>query len=334
MAVVKADAYGHGARVVGPLLENAGADWFGVATVEEGVALRAAGVGKPILVLYGIWPQQASDAVVHDLSVAVADAEMLPALISAAPAGLKVHLEVDTGMTRLGVRPEEVLRVVEVIRDSGALELEGVFSHFGNADDPHTAFVDEQARVFRKIVAKLESAGRRPPWVHLANSAATLGRPDAHWDMVRPGVSLYGVCPGSLPDVPLQPVMCLETSVWRLWEVPAGRSVGYDQTFTTRRPTRIAVLPIGYADGYARPMSNRGRVLVGGKSAPVIGRVCMDVTMIDVTDLVAVAVGDPVVVFGDLDGHYLPVDEVARACDTIAYEVLVRIGARVPRKIR
>ncbi len=334
MAVVKADAYGHGAAIVGPELEGAGADWFGVATLEEGVALRAAGVTKPVLILYGIQPAQAAAAAAHDLSVAVVDAAILAPLLAASPAGMRLHVEVDSGMTRLGVRPSEVCEVFDHIRRSPKVEVEGLFSHIGNADDPYAPFADQQVRTFADVVGSVAAAGVRPPWVHLANSATTLGRSDAHWDLVRPGVCLYGVAPAAVPGLDLQPVMSLEARVWRLWEVPAGRHVGYDQTFTTQRPTRIAVLPFGYADGFPRALSSRGRVMVGGRLAPVIGRVCMDVTMVDVSEIDGVAAGDTAVVFGRREGGSPTVDEVARACDTIPYEVLVRVGARVPRTAR
>ena len=330
LAVVKADGYGHGAGVVAPVLESAGADWFGVATVEEGAELRAIGIHRPILILYGIDPRDAALAARLDLAVAVVDAATLPALASAAR-GLRVHLEVDTGMTRLGVRPSEVAAVAEAIRAAPGLELEGLFSHFGNADDARTPFSDSQVATFRDAVAALDAAGIRPRWIHLCNSAGTLMRPDAHWGMVRPGVCLYGVTPAAVGDVGLRAAMRLESLVWRVWDVPAGRHVGYDQTYITRRPTRIAVIPIGYADGYPRALSNRGQVAVGGRRAPIVGRVCMDVTMVDVTDIPGVAVGDPAILWGTGAAGALPVDEVAVACDTIAYELLTRVGRRVPK---
>ncbi len=334
MAIVKADAYGHGVGMVVPVLEEAGADWFGVATVGEGAELRGLGIRKPILVLYGILPEEAARALRHDLAVAVVDAAAVAPLATAVGGSggrLRVHLEVDTGMTRLGVRPAEVTAVAAAIRASPGLELEGFFSHFGSADDVHSQFTTGQLEVFRAAVAELEAAGLRPRWVHLGNSAATLTRTDTHWDMVRPGVCLYGVKPANAPDPPLRPVMHLRSRVWRLWDVPAGRHVGYAQTFSTKRPTRIAVLPVGYADGYPRALSNRGAVLIAGQRAPVLGRVCMDVMMVDATDIAGVAEGDPVALWGELGDSLLTVDEVAAACDTIPYELLARVGKRVPK---
>jgi alanine racemase len=330
LAVVKADGYGHTASVVAPVLDSAGVDWFGVATVEEGAELRALGIRRPILVLYGIDPRHAERARRLDLAVAVVDAATLPALAAAA-SGLRVHLEVDTGMTRLGVRPSEVAAAAAAIGAAPGLELDGVFSHFGNADDARTPHSESQVQTFRDAVATLDASGMRPRWVHLCNSAGTLMRPDAHFGMVRPGVCLYGVTPAAAGDVGLRPAMRLESRVWRVWEVPAGRHVGYDQTYVTSRPTRIAVVPVGYADGYPRALSNRGEMLVGGHRAPIIGRVCMDVTMIDVTDIAGVVVGNPVILWGASDAGALPVDEVAVACDTIAYELLTRVGRRVPK---
>ncbi len=334
MAVVKADGYGHGSAIVAPVLERAGADWFGVATVDEGVELRDAGISRPILVLYGIDPSDVGRALDSDLSVAVVDASVVPLIAAAAgDRCLRVHLEVDSGMTRLGVPLGEVKEVAEAIRAAATLELEGFFSHLGNADDVRVPFVEEQIRTFRTAVETLEAAGLRPPLVHLANSVATLTCPATHWDMVRPGVCLYGVTPASVEGDRMRAVMRLESRVWRIWEVAAGRHVGYDQTFVTRRATRIAVLPVGYADGYPRALSNCGKVLIGGVAAPIIGRVCMDVTMVDATDLPEVEVGSAAILWGNSGSAALPVDEVAAACDTISYELLARVGKRVPRKL-
>lgn len=333
LAVVKADAYGHGVALVAPVLDRAGVDWFGVATVEEGIELRELGIRRPILILYGIDPRDAAAAAGHDLAVAVVDAATLPALVATGQE-LRVHLEVDTGMTRLGVLPSEVGAVAAAIRAASGLQLDGLFSHFGNADDASTAFSERQIETFSDAVATLDAAAMRPRWLHLCNSAGTLTRPDAHWNMVRPGVCFYGVTPAAAGDVGLLPAMRLETRIWRLWEVPAGRLVGYDQTFETQRPTRIGVLPVGYADGYPRALSNRGQVLVGDRRAPIIGRVCMDVTMIDVTDVPGVAVADPVILWGSAGSASLPVDDVAAACDTIAYELLARVGRRVPKVLQ
>ena len=333
LAVVKADGYGHGANLVVPIFDSAGVDWFGVATVEEAAELRALGIRRPILVLYGIDPRDAARARQLDLDIAVVDAATLPALAAAAE-GLRVHLEVDTGMTRLGVRPSELATAAEVIVAAPGLQLVGLFSHLGNADDASTSFGESQIQTFRDAVGTLDAAGRRPRWIHLCNSAGTLTRSDAHWNMVRPGVCLYGVTPSAAGDVGLRPAMRLQSCVWRLWEVPAGRHVGYNQTFVTQRPTRIAVLPVGYADGYPRSLSNRGEVLVQGQRASIIGRVCMDVTMVDVTGIAGVAVADPVILWGTSGSSSLSVDDVAVACDTIAYELLTRVGRRVPKVLQ
>jgi alanine racemase len=333
LAVVKADGYGHGAAIVAPELEKAGADWFGVATVDEGLELRAAGIRRPVLVMYGIQPGDVARVIQHEMAVAVIDAASIPLLASAVTGGrLRVHLEVDSGMTRLGVAPSEVGAAAEAVGAAPGLELEGFFSHLANADDAHAPYSEEQVRVFRDAVGTLDAAGARPPLVHFANSVATLTRPDAHWDLVRPGVCLYGVTPPTVRGERMRPVMRFESRVWRVWDVPAGRFVSYDQTFETQRPTRIAVLPVGYTDGYPRSLSNRGEVLFGVARAPVIGRVCMDVTMVDVTDLPGVTVGDPAILWGEGGEGALPVDEVAAACDTIPYELLARVGKRVPRR--
>ncbi len=334
MAVVKADGYGHGATLVAPVLAAAGADQFGVATVDEGVELRAAGIAQPIVVLTGARRDEVEAALVHRLSVAVVDVDMARELAAAVGAGrLPVHLKLDTGMGRLGTAEDALPALIEALRDLPQLEVEGVFSHFADADSVSGAYTDEQLRRFRDGVATLRAAGVRPRQVHLANSAAALTRADAHFDVVRPGLILYGVAPATVAPAGWRPAMHLRTRVWQLKSLPAGRAVSYGQTFVTRRPSRLAVLPIGYADGYARALSNRAEVVIRGRRAPVVGRVCMDLTLVDVTDVPGAAAGDEVLLWGQHGEVGLSVGEVAAWQDTIAYEVLTRLGARVPRQL-
>jgi alanine racemase len=336
LAVVKADGYGHGATLVAPLLAAAGADLFGVATVAEGVELRAAGITQPIVVLTGATEDELNAALESRLSVAVIDTEMVRAF--AARLGtrrLPVHLKLDTGMGRLGVARDQWPAFLAAVRAAPQLRVEGVFSHFADAENAHSAFCDAQLASFRDGVAQVRAAGLDPGCRHLANSAAALLRPDTHFDAVRPGIALYGIAPApSAAVVPLRSVMQLCTRIWQLKQVPAGSSLSYGQAFTTRRASRIAVLPIGYADGYARGLSNRGAVLVRGQRAPIVGRVCMDLTLVDVTDIPGAATGDEVVLWGRQAGTELSVTEVATWLDTIPYELLTRVGRRVPRRVR
>ncbi|MFI5394476.1 MAG: alanine racemase [Candidatus Binatia bacterium] len=337
LAVVKANAYGHGAALVAPIFEAAGADYLGVATVEEGVELRAAGVRAPILVLTGAG--RADLPALHEqrLSVAVLHREMARELacIGDAPP-LRIHIKIDTGMGRIGVLPAELPALLEQLHRGGRFAIEGVFSHFANAESVDREYADYQLKVFRQAIAVLEAAGEQPRWVHIANSAATLSRPDTRFTMVRPGIVLYGVSPGAAAAAPavanaLRPAMRLVTQVLQLKTVPSEFPISYGQTFVTRRPSAIATLPIGYADGYSRKLSNRASVLIHGQRAPVIGTVCMDLTMVDVTDISGVQLGDEVVLWGHQNGAEIRVAEVAAWQETIAYEVLTGVGKRVPR---
>lgn len=337
LAVVKANAYGHGAALVAPIFEAAGADYLGVATVEEGVELRAAGVRAPILVLTGAG--RADLPALHEqrLSVAVLHREMARELASVGDAPpLRIHIKIDTGMGRIGVLPAELPALLEQLQRGGRFVIEGVFSHFANAESADRKYADYQLEVFRRAIAMLAAAGEQPRWVHLANSAATLSRPDTHFTMVRPGIMLYGVSPVAAAAAPavaneLRPALRLVTHILQLKTVPSEFPVSYRQTFVTRRPSTIATLPIGYADGYSRKLSNRASVLIHGRRAPVIGAVCMDLTMVDVTDINGVELGDEVVLWGRQNGAEIGVAEVAAWQETIAYEVLTGVGKRVPR---
>lgn len=334
LAVVKANAYGHGATIAGPTLEKAGAEWLGAATIGEAVELRSAGVNIPILVLTGASGRDMSLLHKFRLTVALLDIDMARDLAAAAQGTrIPVHVKIDTGMGRIGVLPEELPALLDEVRGSGALVIDGVFSHFGDADDVSGAHCDTQIERFREAVEMLKMRGCDPPWIHLANSAATLSRHEAHYSMVRPGIALYGIVPPSTPTPELKPVMRLVTHIHQVRRLPAEYPVSYGQTFVTRRPSRIAALPIGYADGYSRRLSNRGQVLVRGKRAPVIGRVCMDLTMVDVTDIDGVEKGDEVVLWGRQGDAEITVTEVAEWQDTVAYEVINQLGKRVPRLV-
>jgi alanine racemase len=332
LAVVKADGYGHGAVMAARAFADAGAWGLGVSSVAEGVELRQAGVALPTVVLGGAFAGDEAEVVAHELQVAVWDAGRARALDAAARgAGRRVgvHLKVDTGMSRLGVDPASLSEFAAAVRGLAALDIVGVFSHFASADAVDTASALAQIARFEDAVRALAETGVRPPLVHLANSAGVLAAPSAHFTMVRPGIMLYGYAPA--PHLARQagvvPAMRLQSGIAQVRRVPAGTPVSYGATFVTRRPSTIATLPIGYADGLHRLASNRASVLVRGRRAPVAGRVCMDHTMIDATDVPGVVAGDRVVLFGDGIGA----DEVAGWCETISYEVLTSVGRRVPR---
>lgn len=336
LAVVKADGYGHGAAPAARAFLAAGAAALGVSTVEEGVELRTAGIAARVVVLGGVFPGQGDAVVAHDLEAAVWTAGCAQALGGKARAAgrtVRVHLKFDTGMTRLGADVVDARAYGEAVRDTHGVEIAGVFSHFASADAVDSAPARTQLDRFRGVVAALAAGGIRPADVHLANSAAVLSEPAAHFTMVRPGLMLYGYAPAAhlRARADLRPAMRIVTRAAQVRSVAAETPVGYGGTFVTKRPSRIAVLPIGYADGYHRMNSNRAAVVVGGRRAPVAGRVCMDHTMIDVTDVPGVEAGAPVVVLGSQEGTSVSADDVAGWSETIAYEVLTAVGKRVPR---
>lgn len=339
LAVVKADAYGHGACAVARELEKAGCDAFGTATLEEAIALRRAGVGGAIFVLAGAYPEQIVEMLEHRLTPVVHDLETLERLEKLArerDRQLAFHLKIDTGMGRLGFLPRLIETWLPRVAGLERLRLEGVLSHFSHADDVVQDYTRGQLELFREVLRRLERAGVRPRWVHLANSAAVITLPEAHFTMVRPGLMLYGIhpAPEMRPRVELRPVLSWKTRILQLKEVPPETSISYGRTFVTRRRSRIATLPVGYADGYSRLLSNRGQVLVRGRRAPVVGAVCMDLTMVDVTDIPDAGTGDEVVLIGRQGEETISAEEVASWAHTIPYEVLTSISARVPRVFR
>lgn len=339
LAMVKADAYGHGAALVAPALEAEGVELLGVALIEEGLALRRAGLTTEILVLGGAYEGGWEAMVSAGLCPAVFRVDHLEALAEAARrlgAKPRAHLKVDTGMARLGAQPQEVAGLLVRAR-ALQVDIQGVMSHFANADLADAAVTEDQLRKFQAVLSEVETAGVRPRWRHLANSAALVALPEARdgttLNLVRPGLALYGISPAPwiVPPRALEPVLSWKTAVVHLKTVPPGTAVSYGGTWTARRTTRIATLPVGYADGYPRRLSNRGQVLVRGQRAPVVGRVCMDLCMVDVTDVPGAAVGDEVVLLGRQAGAEVGAVEVAQWLETMPYEVLCGIGARVPR---
>lgn len=342
LAVVKADAYGHGAVPVSRALEAAGVRFLGVALVEEGLALREAGLRSDILVLGGAYDGGWETLLEHRMIPVVFRPEHLGALEAAARARgttARAHLKVDTGMGRLGVLPGDVPAFLEAARACRRVELEGLCSHFANADLADAALTGLQVSRFRTALGQMRAAGFEPRWRHLSNSAGLLALPEARdgveMNLARPGLALYGLVPAPWlrPSRTLEPVLSWKTAVVHLKAVPAGTPVSYGSTWTAPRPSRIATLPVGYADGWSRLLSNRGAVLVRGRRAPIVGRVCMDLCMVDVTDVPGAEVGDEVVLLGTQGAETQDAHQLAALQGTIAYDVLCAIGARVPRVV-
>jgi alanine racemase len=336
---LKADAYGHGALKVARTVLHNGATMLGVATVSEAAPLREAGIDAPILVFGYVPLWQMREAVRLSVTVTLYSIESAQALSRAALAlgkTVKVHVKVDTGMARLGVRAEqvnEIMALVQEIRTLAGLELEGLSTHFAMADARDQTHVRMQLARFQQILQVLQDQELRPPIVHAANSAATLSLPEAHFDMVRPGIAIYGLAPSSEVRLPegFRPVLSFKTQVAQVKMIPAGECISYGCTYVTERPTLVAVLPVGYADGFRRAPKNWGRVLIHGQEAPIIGRVCMDQCMIDVTHIPQTRMGDEVVLIGRQGAASLTAEQVAERLGTINYEVVAEILARVPR---
>ncbi len=335
LLVVKADAYGHGAVEIAEAAEREGVGHLGVATLHEGIQLRQAGCRLPIVALSPLLRGEMDEAVAHDLAPTVCDYGLARALSEAAVrAGraMRCHVEVDTGMGRTGLLEDEVEDFLEKILPLPGLRLASVFTHFPDADGEDLSFSEEQVRRFRALLDRLAARGLRPPRVHAANSAGTLNLPDSRLDWVRPGLAAYGHRPPhSSPALELRPVMSFKSRLVQVRSLPAGAPVSYGRTFVTRRPTRLGVVAVGYGHGYSWLLSNRGCMLVGGVRVPIVGRVTMDLTMVDLTDLPEARVEDEVVLFGEQGPVALGLDEVARASETLPYEIMCTIGKRVTR---
>lgn len=338
MAVVKSDAYGHGLLQCARTLYETGARTFGVAEVWEGVELRKAGIKGDIVVLLGGSAESYADIVRYELTPVVFDVDFISALSREADSRkneIKVQLKVDVGMGRIGIMPDEVDTYISLINRLPGISLSGILSHFPVADEIDSLqTTHEQLSHFKNILAelKIKEAGKFVS--HIANSAALIYFPKSHLDLVRPGISLYGCYPDgsparaktAVPSLELQPVMSFKTRIIQVKEVGPGQGISYGHTFVTRRKSKIAVLPVGYADGYLRKLSNRAQVLIGGKRAPVCGRVCMNATLVDVTDLPPVHAGDEVVLMGKQGDGQITADEMAQWMETISYEVLCLFG--------
>ena len=334
MVVVKANAYGHGIVEVSKVLEKLSVNYLGVATTDEAIRLREHGIKTPILGLGSVLPDEARVLVENNITLTLCNEELLPAIKEATADGVKakVHIKIDTGMGRIGVWHEDALNFIKNLTQEKNIIIEGIYTHFSSAgrDD---FFTNYQIDAFEKLLAKLEGFDIRIPLRHAANSIATIDFKRSHMNLVRPGLVIYGMYPKyTFPKlIKLKPAMSLKTKISYIKETPPGRSISYGRTYVTQKHTRIATLPIGYADGYMRNLSNRAEVLVRGKRAPVVGKVTMDQTMIDIGHLRGVRVGDEVVLVGRQGREEIRMEKLARLAGTIAYESVSLISNRVPR---
>uniref|UniRef100_A0A7V4G6P6 Alanine racemase n=1 Tax=Desulfobacca acetoxidans TaxID=60893 RepID=A0A7V4G6P6_9BACT len=337
MGVVKADAYGHGLIPVSRTLVAEGADCLGVASLEEGLALREAGVQAPVAVLLGIVPEEAQETVAAGLEVVLYRHDVAEALEAAGRAlgrKARVHLKVDTGMGRLGLLPEEVPPFLERWHDSPHLEFLGLVSHLAMAEAPDKTYTLRQLREFVGVLEAARGRGWGLPLSHLANSAGTIELRDTHFAMVRPGISLYGSPPAPERswEVRLRPVMSFRTRILQVKRLPPGSCISYSCTYTTVAPCDVAVLPVGYCNGLSRQLSNRGEVLIRGRRAPIRGRVCMNLIMVEVTHIPGVSPGEAATLLGEDGAERLTADELAGWSGTISYEVYCALGNANPRR--
>ena len=349
MAVVKANAYGHGAvEVTRKALEN-GADSLGVARIQEGIELRKAGVKEPVLIFGYTPPALAHKLIGFELTQTVwsyTTAQALSDIAVSSNKQIKVHLKVDTGMGRLGLLPDcrrppateqnlkgNAIREAESISSLAGLKLEGVYTHFATADSSDKTYAGKQFEIFVDFLNELSRAGMNPPLCHAANSAAIIDMPETHLNMVRAGISIYGLYPSDEVNkrrIVLKPAMTLKSKIVHLKKVPPDFKVSYGSTYKTPKPTTIASIPVGYADGFNRLLSSRGHMLVRGRRAPIVGRVCMDQTMLDVGHIPDVKLEDEVVIFGKQKDESITADEIASTLNTINYEIVSALTARVP----
>ncbi len=342
MAMVKANAYGHGLYEISSELLNQGVDYLGVAVLEEGVYLRERGITAPILVLGSINVDQIADFITHDIEITSSSIDKSIAIAAVAKEMRKaasVHLKIDTGMERIGVHWYNAKQFIEKSYELESIKIKGIFSHLAKAESD-ADFTVQQLNRFESVLNSMEKKGLLPELVHLANSAGIINYKDSHYSMVRPGIMLYGYNPnGYLPDVTfngekLKPVMTLKTKVSFFKVVPAHTGISYNHTYITNDQTRIVTLPVGYGDGYFRLLSNKGVVIIRGIKYPVVGSVCMDQCMVDIGMSGTAYNGDDVLLFGNMDNFTIPLESLCDKIGTITYEFLCGISSRVPRIYR
>ncbi len=337
LAIVKANAYGHGAVEITRALQQLTVQRFGVATVDEGVALRQAGIHDSVVVMGATAPAQFADLVAHRLTPVLFRADMVHSFAAIVPTDAMpypVHVKIDTGMGRLGLASEELPDLVGSPSFHTVLRLEGLLTHLADADNLDQGHTEAQLARFQRVLETLQQRGFMVPLVHAANSAAIVKYPASRYSLVRPGIMLYGYQTHSQepPTSDVRPILTWKTTIAHLHSIRPRESVSYNRTFIATRQSRIAVLPVGYADGYNRLLSNRGTVLIRGRRAPVVGRICMDMTMIDVTDVPGVEIGDETILIGEQGQERITAADLASWQQTIPYEVLCAIGPRVPRQ--
>jgi len=336
ISVVKANAYGHGAIECAKRLAEYGSQALGVATVEEGKTLRQAGIGLPIIVFGVIQPYELKEVISWQLQPTLVDSYQVRSIAKLIPQNktqLKVHLKIDTGMGRIGINPTKVQEYIKLLLKNPKLKLQGIFTHFATADGKNKAIVKQQLDKLQQVTDKFRQAGFDTFITHAANSAAIIKFPQAYQDSVRPGIMLYGLYPatGLYKRLKLKPVLSWYTKIVQIKEVPKGVGLSYGHTFITKRASKIATLPIGYADGLSRLLSNRGKVLLQGQVCPIVGRVCMDMCLVDVTKVRTAQVGNEVVLLGQQGKKEITADNMAKILNTISYEIVCAISNRVPR---
>ncbi len=336
MAVVKAEAYGHGAIPVAKAAIASGARWLGVAMPEEGIQLRKAGIETPILIFGPIQPDQVGPVIQYDLTTAICNWESAVAMSGEAVKTAKpalVHLKVDTGMGRVGVQPDDAVDFMRKITRLPGLQVTGIFSHMATADEKDKNYARHQIQIFSAVVADLKKVGLLPEKVHLANSAGIMELPESHFNMVRPGIILYGLYPSNEVDrkkALFKPALALKVRVTFVKKVPAGSGISYGQRYHTKKESTVATIPIGYADGWSRLLTNKAEAMIKGKKYPIVGTICMDQCMIDLGDD-TVEIGQEVVLIGESGKEKISADSLAEKMGTINYEITCMLSNRLPR---
>ncbi len=338
LAIVKADAYGHGAVRVSQALIDNGVDMLGVAFPEEGIEIRKNNINIPILVLNPVLSEQVEDILKYSMEVTVCSLDIARELSKTAKrhcCNIRIHVEVDTGMGGAGVTPGKALSFIKALQLIENLEIEGIFTHFNSSEEKDKSFAREQNNIFKEVIKQIGDEKIRIPLIHAANSAAILDMPDSYFNMVRPGLILYGIFPSNYVSrkIDLKPAMSVKTKIINLKHLDPGRTIGYGRTFEILKRTTVATIPVGYRYSYNRRFSNLGKVLINGKRASIIGRVCMDRCFIDVTNLQDVEIGSEVILYGNQRNEAISIESAAELIGTIPYEIVCNIGTKVPKKM-
>ena len=336
IGIVKADAYGHGDYEVSKTLLNNGVEMLGIAIIEEGIQLRGKGIKAPLLLLGGFFEEQIEDIIRYDLTPTVYDLKIAGLLSEKAVLlnkVVKVHVYVDTGMGSIGVRFDRAVEFIRRAKDMKNLLIEGIYTHCSSSDEKEKEFTNLQIKRFKDVLTMLDTLKIFIPFKHMANSGIIINYPDAYFNMVRPGLLLYGLYSSEdlSRDIGVMPVMSFKTKIIHIKEMEPGDVVGYGRTYHVTKSMRVVTLPVGYDDGYNRLLSNRGNVIIRGKKAPIIGRVCMDLCFVDVTDITDISVGDEVILYGMQGKETIRIESVAKQLNTIPYEVICSVSKRVPR---